>query len=339
MRIPFCVAMLCAVLAWPAQVITQTQSASALHWYRGNTHTHTSNSDGDSSPEVVVDWYRKHGYHFVVLTDHDLRTPVDELNAAFAEPGEFLVMAGVEMTDRFQLTPVHVNGIGVREAVMPQGGSGIAEMLDNNARAVRAAGGVAQINHPNFGWALTAKLIAATTEAQLFELWNAHPLVNNRGGGDSPSTEEIWDAVLSSGRRIFGVASDDAHHFQGEFTPTQVNPGRAWIMVRAPELTAEVILAALERGEFYASTGVELKSYEVSDKGIQIELPENPSRTAPRYRTYFIGARGKILKRDESLRPSYKFRGNERYVRVRVESSNGTFTWTQPVFPGRKKSR
>jgi hypothetical protein len=337
MRIPFCVAMLCAVLASPAQVATQTQSAPALRWYRGNTHTHTLNSDGDSCPDVVVDWYHKHGYHFVVLTDHDSRTPVEELNAAFAVPGEFLVLAGVEVTDRFQLTPVHVNGIGVRESVMPRGGSSIAEMLNNDVRAIRAAGGVAQINHPNFGWALTAKLIAATTEAQLFELWNAHPLVNNRGGGGSPSTEEIWDAVLSSGRRIYGVASDDTHHLQGVFTRERVNSGRGWIMVRAPELTAEAILAALERGDFYASTGVELKSYEVSDKGIQIELPENPSRTAPRYRTYFIGARGRILKRDDSLRPSYKFRGNERYVRVRVESSNGTFAWTQPVFPRNKR--
>ena len=26
-------------------------------WYKGNTHTHTTYSDGDSPPEVVVDWY------------------------------------------------------------------------------------------------------------------------------------------------------------------------------------------------------------------------------------------------------------------------------------------
>jgi hypothetical protein len=331
--------MLCAALAGPAQVAPQTQTAPALRWYRGNTHTHTLNSDGDSSPEVVVEWYRKNGYHFVVLTDHNLRTPVDELNTAFGVPGEFIVLPGVEVTDRFQGAPVHVNGIGVRESVMPQGGNNIAEMLDSNARAVRAAGGVAQINHPNFGWALTAKAIAATTEAQLFELWNAHPLVNNRGGGKSPSTDEIWDTVLSSGRRIFGVASDDAHHFQGEFTRARTNPGRGWIMVRAPELTPDAILAALERGDFYASTGVELKAYAASNQGIQIELPESSSQTAPRYRTYFIGARGKVLKLDESLRPAYNFRGNERYVRVRVESSNGTVAWTQPVFPGRRPSR
>ena len=41
-------------------------------WYRGNTHTHSLWSDGDAAPEVVVDWYRSHGYDFLSLTDHDV---------------------------------------------------------------------------------------------------------------------------------------------------------------------------------------------------------------------------------------------------------------------------
>jgi hypothetical protein len=45
-------------------------SQPKLRWYKGNTHTHTVNSDGDSTPDEVVRWYREHGYHFVVLTDH-----------------------------------------------------------------------------------------------------------------------------------------------------------------------------------------------------------------------------------------------------------------------------
>jgi hypothetical protein len=37
-------------------------------WFKGNTHTHTLNSDGDSTPDDVVQWYRSHRYHFLVLT-------------------------------------------------------------------------------------------------------------------------------------------------------------------------------------------------------------------------------------------------------------------------------
>lgn len=41
-------------------------------WYKGNLHTHTLWSDGDHYPEMVVDWYKSHGYHFLSLTDHNV---------------------------------------------------------------------------------------------------------------------------------------------------------------------------------------------------------------------------------------------------------------------------
>ena len=50
------------------------------------------------------------------------------------------------------------------------------------------------------------------------------------------------------------------------------------------------------------------------------------------FRTYFIGKDGKVLKVDEAYNPSYKFKGNELYVRVRVEDSDGGVAWMQPVF-------
>ena len=42
-----------------------------LRWYKGNIHTHTTESDGDADPEKVVGWYRRHGYDFLVLSDHN----------------------------------------------------------------------------------------------------------------------------------------------------------------------------------------------------------------------------------------------------------------------------
>ena len=313
-----------------ALFVSQAISAQA-QWFRGNTHTHTINSDGDSAPDAVVRWYKEHRYQFVVLSDHDAITPVEGLNALFAAPGKFLVLQGEEVTDRFEGAPVHLIGIGVREAVPPQGGASIPEMLSRDARAIRAAGGVPHVNHPNFGWALSAEQIAAADVRHL-EIWNGHPLVNNHGGGGSPSAEEIWDKVLSTGRVIFGVATDDAHHFKGEFSASAVNPGRGWIMVRAAELTSAAILAAFDRGDFYASTGVELKSYEASRREIRIELPPGTGSTAPRYRTFFIGKDGAVLKQDDSFSPAYQFQGSEFYVRARIESSNGAMAWTQPVF-------
>jgi hypothetical protein len=139
---------------------------------------------------------------------------------------------------------------------------------------------------------------------------------------------------------------DDSHHFY-EFVASRAagsplsNPGRAWIMVRSPELTVKALLEAMNRGDFYATTGVLLESYDVSSKGIRIGLSDRtrdlgwsqPGANPQLYRTEFIGRDGKVLKLDESLNPGYDYTGKELYVRARVTNSDGQTAWTQPVFP------
>jgi hypothetical protein len=41
-------------------------------WFKGNLHTHSFWSDGNDYPEMIVDWYRQHGYHFLALSDHNV---------------------------------------------------------------------------------------------------------------------------------------------------------------------------------------------------------------------------------------------------------------------------
>lgn len=48
--------------------------------------------------------------------------------------------------------------------------------------------------------------------------------------------------------------------------------------------------------------------------------------------TYFIGEGGKVLAKTFDETAVYKFSGNEKYVRARVESSGGSKAWTQPAF-------
>lgn len=40
-------------------------------WWKGNLHTHSLWSDGNDFPEMIAEWYRTHGYHFLSLTDHN----------------------------------------------------------------------------------------------------------------------------------------------------------------------------------------------------------------------------------------------------------------------------
>ncbi|HEY0592190.1 MAG TPA: hypothetical protein VGF40_10515, partial [Thermoanaerobaculia bacterium] len=106
--------------------------APPLHWYKGNTHTHTINSDGDSTPDEVVRWYREHGYHFLVLSDHNYLTPVEGLQAVHGADERFLLIPGEEVSDRFGDDPIHLNGLDLHELVPPQGGSSVADLIQRD---------------------------------------------------------------------------------------------------------------------------------------------------------------------------------------------------------------
>lgn len=49
-----------------------SDSKDARHWYKGNLHTHSYWSDGDEYPEMIMDWYKSHGYQFIALSDHNI---------------------------------------------------------------------------------------------------------------------------------------------------------------------------------------------------------------------------------------------------------------------------
>ena len=306
----------------------QSPSSSSGHWYKGNTHTHTVNSDGDSTPDEVVRWYREHAYQFVVLTDHNFLTSVDGLNAVHGADEKFLVVKGEEITDPLGAKALHINGLDVGERVAPRGGSSVVDALQRDVDAIRRVNGVPHINHPNFLWSITREELQQVRNNRLFEIYNGHPQVNNLGGGGVPGMEEAWDAILSSGTLLYGIAVDDAHTFKQPGNPDVPGPGRGWVVVRAPRLEARALLGALERGDFYASTGVELTDVQTSASRMTVTV--KPALFA-KYRVQFIGRNGRVLR--EVLEPTatYEIRGDEGYVRARVIESNGRMAWCQPV--------
>lgn len=304
-----------------------------LRWYKGNTHTHTLNSDGDSTPDEVVRWYREHGYDFVVLTDHNFLTSVDGLNALYGADEQFLVIRGEEVTSPFAEKPIHINGLAVNRLVEAQDGASVVDAIQRNVDAIRAADGVPHINHPNFRWAITPDDLAQVHDNRLLEIYNGHPIVNNFGGGGVPGLEEVWDDILTRGLLLYGIAVDDAHIFKRPWDRGAARPGQGWVSVRTDRLAPDAIMAALERGEFYASSGVELDDYQVTDSGITIGVTQTSDA---KYRVQFLGARGSILHEATSSPATYAFTGREAYVRAKIIDSNGRMAWTQPIMnPGR----
>jgi hypothetical protein len=198
--------------------------------------------------------------------------------------------------------------------------------------AIRGAAGVPHINHPNFRWSLTPDELRQVRNNKLLEIFNGHPMVNNAGGGGVPGLEEIWDAILSSGTLLYGLAVDDAHVFKVPGNPDVAGPGRGWVAVRAPRLEPAALMEALERGDFYASTGVHLSDVRSGVDRLEIEVKPT---SFSKYRVQFIGRGGRLLHESVETKASYRFRGDEGYVRARVLESNGRMAWVQPVLvPG-----
>jgi hypothetical protein len=306
------------------------QIPPARNWYKGNLHTHSINSDGDSPPYDVMAWYKRNGYQFLAITDHNTFTDP----AAFdTNPGDNFVLIGAEEVTNDKT--VHVNAIGISKVIPGQPGSTATEILQATIDAVRAQGAVPLINHPNFRWAFTAKEMLRLKGTLLLEIASGHPAVNHSGDGQIAATEDMWDELLTAGMRVYGVAVDDAHNFRQEFTIDRASPGRAWVVARAPSLTRENIVAALSNGDFYASTGVDLTNVSATPDSLIVEIrPSAPSQSERRHRVVFIGDRGRVLAVVNENPARYKFAGNERYVRARVEASSGLRAWTQPVFVG-----
>ncbi len=334
-----------------------------LHWYRGNTHVHTLNSDGDSAPDVVVRWYREHGYQFLFITDHEFITDVAALNTVFGATERFLLLPGQEVTQWGQdpkRGSAHVNSLFASKVVWPVGsskckGSGcgafspvampLGETFDTNIAAIKAQGALAQVNHPNYKWSVKPEDLFNIPDGTFIEIWNGHGAVNNLGGGDGagdvrPSAESYWDILLSRGKIVWGVGSDDAHFFSvpAVYDRSGAAPGQAWIVVHAPELSSTAIRKAMERGDFYASTGVELDAVSTSEGKLSLTIHEAKAGVV-RYTTRFIGKDGKVLAEVGGASPSYKFTGSEGYVRAAVMDSNNHRAWTQPVFLDGRKGR
>lgn len=293
----------------------------ATRWLRANLHTHTTNSDGDSPPEDVVAWYRDAGYDVLALTDHDVLTASADLDTV---AGPMLLVHGEELTSG----DVHVNGLGVPRAIPPTLAGDVRARLQGNVDAIRDVGGVPSVNHPNFRWQVRVDDLAELRDLRLFEIHNAGPEVNNKGGREGfPGMETVWDLLLSAGHRMVGIAVDDAHHFRAWGRPYS-NPGRAWMMIRAERASEPEVLTALEAGDCYASTGVTLA--EVTATSAELLVAIEPQWEL-HYRTTFIGREGRVLDVQEGLTARYRLRAGDGYVRARVEDSDGLTAWTQPL--------
>lgn len=301
----------------------------------------------------------------------------EEVVAKVAIPDEFLLIQGEEVTDRFERLPVHLCATNIKELIPPLHGESVSETIDNNVNALiaqRERTGqpmFIHLNHPNFGYGVTAEDLMRVRGEKFFEVYNGHPGVRNSGDEQHASTERMWDIILT--KRLgelglgvmYGLATDDGHNYHG-IPSRKSEPGRGWVVVLAEKLEAGTLVKAMERGDFYSSSGIELARVISSPKGLDVEVL---AEKGVRYRIDFVGTRagydpgskpvlddkgeeinatriysddiGATLKTVNGYEASYRFSGDELYVRAIVTSTKmhsnpsevGEFerAWAQPV--------
>ncbi len=296
-------------------------------WFKGNLHTHTTKSDGDETPEKVCEWFGKHEYDFLVLSDHNHLTLLDYESTGNST---LKMIPGEEVTAfaSSNMAPVHIGAIGISKLVKPVVCEDVIPTLQMNIDQILEAGGIACINHPNLDWAFDHREMIETEGAALFEVYNASRGCNNLGGEGKFSTSEMWDHMLTQKKVIYGAATDDSHDYK-DFAPDKHNPGRGWIVVRSESADQDSLIKNMHNGNFYSSTGVSLEDLESSDHHIEFSISQID---ASLYSTKLIGENGRILKQISGNKIKYEFEGNEGYVRAEVVDSDGSFAWIQPVF-------
>lgn len=285
-------------------------------WYRGNLHTHTTRSDGVLGPEEVIARYREAGYDFLALTDHNVVTDVHALSDQ-----DFLLLLGTELDgDRTAVgEDFHVVAFGLAEA----GPVPDRPTVDQALAWTKEQGGEAILAHPYWsGLALPDLLQCA--EFLGVEVFNTGCHFEIAKGYSTVH----WDDLLGRGHSLWGFAVDDSHHRPSDHHPTDT--ARAWVMVKAAELTRAAIMDSLRAGLFYSSWGPSIREITVADGVLTV-------CTSPAKEINVVGQRwaGRSFSATDNLtitEVSYYLQGHEDYVRVECRDIEGQWAWSNPIF-------
>jgi hypothetical protein len=222
--------------------------ARGRRWYRGELHLHSTHSDGSWTPADIAAAARPRGLDFMVLSDHNTTSSYAEFRA-LVEP-RTLVIPGTELTTYNG----HCLAIGMEEWIDWRTGLE-GRSINDVARAVRAAGGIFVVAHPD---AMPDDVCTGCrwthddfdpALADAVEIWG--------GLWDGPEEENegcvaLWRRWLGDGHRPAVTAATDAHR------------GKDWegavplTYVLADELSRGAILDAVRAGRTYVSSGPEL---------------------------------------------------------------------------------
>ena len=277
-------------------------------WVKAGFHCHTTNSDGGLSPEETVGYFREKGYRCLGITDHGKVTPV----ASFSDR-DFI---GIDSTENGG--DPDIVGVGVSSALPAD------SPLADRARGFAEQGGFTIAVHPTY-CRVTPEEYLGCPELMAMEIYNAYCDEAYTNG----VATELWDMVLGQGKKIWGVAGDDAHlnPRKGYYS----DAGKAWVEIWTNDFTREGIINAMKCGAFYSTQGPGFTSLSVSDSHIQIECtPVKQVRWRTFGRVGYVHHAGEGNQLTTSRLPE-RFKADT-FVRVELIDRDGKKAWSNPFF-------
>lgn len=289
---------------------------------KGGLHAHTTRSDGRGTPAEVMGVYAEKGYDFLAITDHRIYNFKN-----FAPETGLTIIPGMEMDRGITAAAgmcFHTVAIGPRK----EDGNGFSQDQTFESGTVRNQyefqplldhlhenGNMTIYCHPD--WSRTPARSYEDMKGHFaMEIWNTGCAFED----DMDTNAWGWDELLVGGRRIYGVAVDDGHKMDQH--------GHGWVMVRARN-DVNAILAALGRGDFYASCGPEIYDFRVEGDTAYL-------RCAPvQFICFIYGVRPNKLVRDAGgliTEASVKLDPAAKYLRATVLDACGRRAWTNPIF-------
>ena len=325
-------------------------------FYKANLHLHTTVSDGRYTPEETKQKYRERGYSILAFTDHEVFVPHNDLS-----DGDFLALNAHEIAidefpdgGRYQRT-YHLNFYAKsRETTLSpvfsesrvDCPSSIALITDEMRRYdARAEYSVASVND----------LIRIGNENGFFVCYN-HPVWSLQNYPDYIGLEGLWgievfnqscvvedlpdttipfDDLLKAGKDVFPICSDDSHWDPDYFG--------GWTMIRAASLDYDAVIAALLAGDFYSSTGPEIRELSIEDGTLTVRCGDAALvRIVTDWRSYRVAGAKKPEREGGDFVARYKFSGlgnkyraatepdyQNTYLRIEVKGHDGKSAYSR----------
>ena len=293
-------------------------------FWRGNLHTHSTLSDGCLEPAEVLRRYQVEGYDFLALTDHFVgRYGYPIADTRPFRSNRFTTILGAELhSGAMQNGELwHILAVGLPPDFAPSHSPDFRPVAGQEsgpelARRARDAGAFVAIAHPHWS-GLTLADARSIEAAHSVEIYNHGCAIgcDREGGG------HVLDLLLSEGRELSLIATDDAHF-------TEPDHFGGWTMVKAEANDPELLLAALKRGDFYSSQGPELKNIEIRPGEVVVESSAVASVIVQGQGQAALAVHGTSMTRTSV--PLDRLRGSP-WLRVTLLDAAGKRAWSNPV--------